>query len=209
MNNLYGWAMSGYLPYGGFSWLESVGNWDVNSISEKSPVGYILKVDLEYPDVLHELHNHFPLAPEKLAISYEMLSDYCKKIADKYGIKVGDVKKLIPNLGDKTNYVVHYRNLQLCLPLGMKLTKIHKLLKFKWSDWMKNYANFNTEKRTNAANTFEKYFLKLMINSVYGKTMESLQKRINVKLVNNKKVFLKCTSRPTHITFRQKLFCYS
>ena len=81
------------------------------SISEKGPIGYFLKVDLEYSDKLHELHNDYPLAPEKLAVSSDMLSNYCKKIADKYEIKVGDVKKLIPNLGNKANYVVHYRNL--------------------------------------------------------------------------------------------------
>ena len=109
---------------------------------------------------------------------------------------------LVPNLGDKTNYVLHYRNLQLYLSLRMKLTKIHRLLKFKQSDWMKKYIDFNTEKRTNAANSFEKDFFKLMINSVYGKTMENLRKRINVRLVNNEKDFLKYTSRPTHITHK-------
>ena len=176
MNNLYGCTMSSYLPYGGFKWLKNVDNFDVNWISEcnsteDSSTGYILKVDLEYPDELHALHNDYPLAPEKLAISYDMLSDYCKKIADEYEIKVGDVKKLIPNLGNKTNYVVHYRNLQLYLSLGIKLTKIHKVLKFKQSGWMKKYINFNIKKGTNAANIFEKDFIKLMINSVYGKTM--------------------------------------
>ena len=69
------------------------------------------------------MHNDYPLAPEKLAIPYYM-SDYCKKIADKYGIKVGDVKKLIPNLVDKSNYIDHYKNLQLYLSLGMKLKTI-------------------------------------------------------------------------------------
>ena len=98
---------------------------------------------------------------------------------------MGDVKKLIPNLGNKTNYVVHYRNLQLYLSLGMKLTKIHRVLKFKQSDWMKKYIDFNTEKRMNGANDFEKNFFKLMINSVYEKTMEKLRKRINVRLINN------------------------
>ena len=83
---------------------------------------------------------------------------YCKKIADKYKIKISDVKKLIPNLSNKTNYVVNYRNLQLYLSLGIKLTKIHRVLKFKQSDWMKKYIGFNTEKRMNAANDFEKYF---------------------------------------------------
>ena len=96
--------------------------------------GYFLEVNLEYPDELHELHNDYPLAPEKRAVSSDMLSNYCKKIADKYEIKVGDVKKLIPNLGNKTNYVAHYRNLQLYLSLGMKLTKTHRVLKFKQSD---------------------------------------------------------------------------
>ena len=131
-----------------------------------------------------------------------MLSDYCKKIADEYEIEVGDVKKLIPNLGNKTNYVVHYRNLQLYLSLGMKLTKIHRVLKFKQSDWMKKYIDFNTEKRISAANSFEKDFLKLMINSVYGKTIETLQKRINVRIVNNETDFLKDTSRPTHVILK-------
>ena len=159
MNNLYGWAMSEYLPYGGFKWLKNVDEFDVMSVSEKSPIGYFLEVDLEYPDELHELHNDYPLAPEKLAVSSDMLSKYCKKIADKYEIKVGDVKKLIPNLGNKTNYVFHYRNLQLYLSLGIKLTKIHKVLKFKQSGWMKKYIDFNTEKRMYAANDFKKIFL--------------------------------------------------
>ena len=127
-------------------------------INDKSSIGYFLEVDLEYLDELHELHNDYPLAPEKRTVSGDMLSNYCKRIADKYEIKVGDVKKIIPNLGNKTNYVVHYRNLQLYLSLGMKLTKIHRVLKFKQSDWMKKYIDFNTEKRMNAANDFEKDF---------------------------------------------------
>ena len=105
------------------------------------------------------MHNDYPLAPEKLAVSSDMLSKYCKKIADEYEIKVGDVKKLISNLGNKTNYVLHYRNLQLYLSLGMKLTKIHRILKFKQSDWMKFYIDFNIEKRKNAANSLKNKFL--------------------------------------------------
>ena len=98
-----------------------------------------------------------------------MFSAYSKKIVDEYDIKVGNVKKLIPNLGNKTKYVLQYRNLQLQLSLGMKLTKIDRALQFKQSDWMKKYIDFNTEKRKNATNDFEKDFFKLMINSVYGK----------------------------------------
>ena len=125
-----------------------------------------------------------------------------KEIADTYKIKVGDVKKLILNLGNRTEYVLHYRNLQLYLSLGMKLTKIHRVLKFKQSNWMKKYIDFNAEKGKNAANDFEKDFFKFMINCVYGKAIENLQKRINVRLVNNEKDFLKYTSRPNHITHK-------
>ena len=106
-----------------------------------------------------------------------MLSKYCKKIADKYEIKVGDVKELIPQLGNKTNYVVHYGNLQVYLSLGMKLTKIQRVLKFKQSYWMKKYIDFNTEKRMDAANDFEKGFFKLMINSVYEKQWKIYEKK--------------------------------
>ena len=127
MNNLYGWTMSEYLPYGGFKWLKNIDEFDVMSVNEKSPTGYLLEIGLEYRD---ELHNDYPQDPEKVVVSSDILSKYCKKIADKYEIKIGDVKKLIPNLGNKTNYVVHYKNLQLYLSLGMKLTKIHRVLKF-------------------------------------------------------------------------------
>ena len=112
--------MSEYLPYGESKWLKNVDELDVMSINKKSDIGYILEVDLKYPDKLHDLHNDYPLAPEKLTVTNDILSKYCKNIADKYDIKVGDIKKLIPNLGNETKYVVRYRNLQLYLSLGMK-----------------------------------------------------------------------------------------
>ena len=140
--------MSEYLPYEKFEWLENLDKFDVMSINEKSDTGYFLEVDLEYPDELHELHNDYPLAPEKLAVTNNMLSKYCKKKnADKYDIEVGDVKKFISNLKNKTKYVLHYRNLQWDLFLGMKLTKIRRMSKFKQSNWMRKYIDFNTEKR--------------------------------------------------------------
>ena len=133
--------------------VKKIDEFDVMSVSEKSPIEYLLEVDLKYPDELHELYNDYLLSPEELAVSSDMLSIYCKQLADKYEIKIGDGKKSIPNLGSKTNYVVHYKNLQL--NLGMKLTKIHRVLKFKQCDWMKKYIDFNTEKRMYAANDFE------------------------------------------------------
>ena len=86
MNNLYGWAMSEYLPDEEFKWLKNVNEIDVMPISEKRLTGYLLEVDLEYPDKLHEFHNDYPLAPEKLAVSGDMLSKYCKEVADRYEI---------------------------------------------------------------------------------------------------------------------------
>ena len=93
MNNLHDWVLSGYLPYRGFKQLNNVDGFDVNSINEKSPIVYFLEVDPEYLDEVHELHHEYPLAPEKLAVSSDMLSKYCKEIAAKYKIKVGNAKK--------------------------------------------------------------------------------------------------------------------
>ena len=169
MNNLCGWAMSEYLPYGEFEWLKNVDRFDVMAVSEKSPIGYFLEVDLEYSDELHEIRNGYPLASR--VVSNDILSKYCKEIDVKHEIKSGNVKKLIPNLDNITKYVLHYRNLQVYLSLGMRLPKYHKVSKFKQSDWMKKYINFNTEKRKKC---YKNDLFKLMINSVYGKTMENL-----------------------------------
>ena len=132
------------------------------------------------------------------------MSNYCTKIVDKYRIKVGDVKKLIPNLENKTNYIVYYKHFHLYLSLGMKPAKIHKVLRFKQSNRLNKYIYFNTEKIKNAANNFEKDFFKLMINCVYGKTMENLRKRINIKLVNNEKSYLKQSTN--QLLFLKKIF---
>ena len=105
------------------------------------------------------------------------MSDYCSSIANEYGIKSGGVNKLGPKLGNKNKCVLHYKNLQLYLPLGMKLTKVHNISKFKQSDWLKKYIDFNTDKRKNAANSFEKNCFKLMNNSTFGKAMDNSRKK--------------------------------
>ena len=154
-NNLYGWAMNQPLRYCDFNFLtkKEISEFCLNSISENSPIGYILEVDLKYCEELHDSHSDYPLAPEKLEISSDMLSKYCSDIANKYGIKVGGVNKLVPNLRDKIKYVVHYRNLQYYLSLGMKLIKVHRILKFKQSNWLKEYIEFNTENLLNEFKT--------------------------------------------------------
>ena len=136
----------------------------------------ILEVDLEYPEEVHDLHNDYPLGPEKVKVTKDMLSDYCSQIAQKYKTSTGLVHKLIPTLGKKEKYVLHYRNLQLYTDLGLKITKIHRVLEFNQSPWLKKYIDFNTQKRTSAKISFEKDFFKLMNNSVFGKTMENIRK---------------------------------
>ena len=128
------------------------------------------------------------------------MSKYCLSIANKYEIKTGGVNKLVPNLGNKSKYVVHYKHLQLYLSLGKKSSKVHKILRFKQSDWLKKYIDFNTDKRKNAANSFEKDFFKLMNNSVFCKTMVNLRKIISVKLVNNTKDYVRSISKPSFVS---------
>ena len=200
-NNLYGWAMSQYLPTGGFRWMteKQIEKTNLAMYKEDSKKGLIIEVDLEYPEELHDLHNDYPLAAEKICVNKDMLSDYCKNIAEKYGISTGLVSKLIPTLSSKEKYVLHYRNLQLYLDLGLKITKVHRVLEFNQSPWLKQYIDFNTEKRTNAKNAFEKDFFKLMNNSVFGKTMENIRKRVDVRLVTDEKKLLKYASKPTYV----------
>ena len=198
-NNLYGWAMSQYLPTGGFEWLteEEV---DLSKYNDESEKGLVLEVDLEYPEELHDLHNDYPLAAEKIKVTEDMLSPYCREIAEKFKVKVGLVKKLVPTLSNKEKYVLHYRNLQLFMSLGLKLTKIHRALEFDQSPWLKPYIDFNTKKIAKAKNSFEKDFFKLMNNSVFGKTMENLRKRQDIKLITDEEQLLKWTSRPSFIS---------
>ena len=150
VNNLYGWAMSQYLPTGGFRWMndDEIKQIDLTLTKYKADgkKGLILEVDLEYPQELHDLHNDYPVCPEKVKVSNDMLSGYCKKIAEKYKISIGLVSKLIPTLRDKKEYVLHYRNLQLYLDLGLKIKKVHRVLEFNQSPWLKQYIDFNTEK---------------------------------------------------------------
>ena len=205
-NNLYGWAMSQYLPTGGFKWLseKQIDKLDLARYREDSTKGLILEVDLTYPKELHNLHNDYPLAPEKVKVGENMLSEYCKNIAKKYKISTGLIHKLIPTLSNKEKYVLHYRNLQLYTDLGLKITKVHRVLEFNQSAWLKQYIDFNTQKRTDAKNAFEKDFFKLMNNSVFGKTMENIRKRVDVRLVTDENKLLKMAAKPTYV--RSKIF---
>ncbi|KAK0056091.1 hypothetical protein Bpfe_014492 [Biomphalaria pfeifferi] len=203
-NNLYGWAMSQPLPLKDFKWLteEDISSLDIKNISDDAETGYILEVDLEYPEELHDQHNDFPLAPEKINLTKEMLSPYCKTLLDKFHIKEPGGDKLIPNLMNKEKYVVHYRTLKLYLKLGMNLTKVHRVISFHQTAWLKPYIDFNTEKRKQSSDVSQKDFFKLMNNSVYGKTLENVRKYKNVKLVTDKEKLKKLTCKPLYECFR-------
>ena len=103
---------------------------------------------------------------------------------------------------NKNNYVIHYRNLQQCLELGIKLKKIHRILKFKQKDWMKLYIDFNTQKRKEATNEADKNHFKLLNNAVYGKTTKNITKRIKIRIVKKSNDFIKYTSKPTCINWK-------
>ena len=169
-NNFYGWAMLKPLPVGDFKWMnkEELENW--------MDYPCVLEVDLEYPGELHDAHNDYPLAPERLQIN--------------------KVEKLIPNLSDKTKYVLHRENLKLYLELGLKLKHIHRGIRFREKPWMKSYIELNMDLRTKGKNDFEKDFFKLMNNSVFGKTMENIRNRVDVRLVNNQDKAKKLISKP-------------
>ena len=106
-------------------------------------------------------------------------------------MEINGVEKLVPNLRDKKNYVIHIRALDQALTHRLILDRIHRAIEFNQSDWMKPYIDFNTQLRTKATNDFEKDFFKLMNNSVFGKTMENIRKHRNIKLVMTEEKYLK------------------
>ena len=175
-NNLYGKSMCGNLPVDGIEWEYNFDMDIIQTYKSTDGVGYILEVDLAYPKALHDSHNDYPLAPEHLIINGQ--------------------KKLAPNLNDKTNYIVHIDNLQYYLSKGMIITKVHRVVKFNQSDWLKKYIDKNSKLRQLAKNAFEKDFYKLMNNAFYGKTMENVRDRTNVQFCLNEKSFAKHTSSP-------------
>ena len=201
-NNLYGWAMSQHLPTGNFKWMSNreIEQIDLGKYKADGKKRLISEVDLECPQELHDMHNDYPICPERVKVSNDMLSGYCKKIAEKYKISIGLVSKLIPTLRDKKEYVLHNRNLQLYLGLDLKIKKVHRVLKLDQSPWLKQYIDFNTEKRKNAKNSFKKDFFKPMNNIVFGKTRENLCKWVDVRLVTNEKKLDKLTTKPTYVS---------
>ena len=167
--------MSKYLPYGGFKWSNNEIN--VLNIPNNSPKGYFLEVDLSYPDKRQDLNSNLPLAPENKTENETL-------------------PKLLTTLYNKKKYVFHYAIFKQYLKMGLKLQKFHKVLEFDQSDWLKVYIDFNKVLRAKANNDFEKDFFKLMNNSVFGKTMENIRNRVDMKLCSNEKKAEKLITKP-------------
>ena len=205
-NNLYGWAMSQSLPWGKFEWVPAevfdTINWQ--ALTADDAVGYVVECDLEYPPELHELHNEYPMAPERIDISVEMLSDTQVQISRHYARSRAHTNvKLVPNLMNKVKYTTHYLNLKFFLDHGLHLTKVHRVIKFNQSRWMEPYISMNTQMRANAHNDMEKDFHKLMNNAVYGKTCENQRKRSDIRLVNDRLEAEKLCSKPHLLDVRR------
>ena len=174
-NNLYGWTMSQPLPTGGFKWTD-VNHNKISELATQTDKDYILEVDVSYPKDLLSSHNDLPFMCER--------------------IEINGVEKLVPNLRDKKSYVIHIQALNQVLQQGLRLDRIHRVIEFDQSPWLKTYTDFNTQLRMAATNDFEKDFFKLMNTSVFGKKMENIRKHRNIKLVMTEKKYLRTVIKP-------------
>ena len=198
-NNLYGRAMQEYLPWKNFEWMSPHQlNYDfIKRLEPEGEVGCIIQCSLEYPVALHDYHSDYPLAPIKKSIPYGMLSPVARMICDKHKLKrTTNVEKLLATVKDKDFYILHYRNLQLYVSLGLRVKKIHAGIIFKEGPIMKSYVDFNSEKRAQATNKFDTDFYKLLSNSLYGKTIENPEKRSKVKLCSESSTYENYIGKP-------------
>ena len=179
-NNLYGHSMSQYLPYDEIKFDNTVKLEDILNTPDDSDIGYFIEVYLTYPNNIEEKTKNFPFVPMNKKINPDDFSEYMKEIKPDTYIQT---KKLICDWSDKKNYLVHYRMLKFYVRDGMIVEKIHSIISFKQSSWLENYINFNTQKRNQAVNDFEKDFYKLLNNGFYGKTMKNVRNRLKIKFI--------------------------
>ena len=221
-NNLYGWAMSQYLPIGAYSWLACInGKWRalskgdgygseenltarflperIRAIGHENAIGYILEVDGHWPDELHDGLNSYPLGPESVCFRP---SPTTEALMATLGVKGDKQAKLSPNLAPKSKYKVHYRALQQMLEHGFVLSRVNRVLTFRQFPILKAYIDFNTAKRAAATSEFEKDLYKLANNSIYGKTAENVDNRIVVKFAQGGQRALYYAGQPRTQGFR-------
>ena len=185
-NSLYGWAMSKKLPVNGFKWENDLSRFNesfIKNYNENSDAGYFLEVDIEYPKQLWSFHKDLPFLPKREKLE-----------------KVG---KLVCSIENKEKYVIHTRALKQALNHGLVLKDVYRVIKFNQEAWLKLYIDMNTKLRTETKNEFEKYFFKLMNNSVFRKTMENVRKHRDIKLVTTDERRNKLVSEPNYHTTKQ------
>ena len=197
-NNLYGHSLSQFLPISDFQWLtrDEIDALDISTHPKRDPFGYYLEVDLTYPQKLHDLHNDFPLAPEKFELCNEDLSQFAIGLMEKLKLKHMGTK-LMSTLMDKRRYILHYEILKLYLRLGLQLTHIHRCIQFRQQDFMKEYIALNNRSHKKARNPFEVSLFKLYNNSIYGHCLYNIFRQVNVQLVSDPKKFQRLAAKPT------------
>ena len=176
-----GWPMCKKLPVSDFKWVDDLSIFTedfIKNYDENSDKGYISEVDIEYPINIHMQHNDLPFLPERM--------------------KINKGSKLVCNVRNKENYVIHILALKQALNHGLKLAKVHRVIEFTQEAWLKPYIDMNTELRKHAKNEFEKNFLKLMKNAVFGKTMENVSNHRDIKLVTSDKQRSILVSEPNY-----------
>ena len=203
-NNLYGKAMVFPLPYRGFRWMEQeeLERFDVERDVTKvsGAEGYILEVDLRYPEHLHLEHSSFPLAPHSMEISEKDISRYSKQALEAvYGKKKHSSKKLVSTFKTRENYVVHGLNLQLYKKLGMEVVKVHRGIAFEQRDFIRPYIEMCTAKRKSAPTESLKNIYKLLCNALYGKMIEGVFGRMDCKFNSDRDAALKNSSSPLYL----------
>ena len=186
-NNLYGWAMSQYLPTSEFEKLDFPEEYELEQIVEdlrfipdNNEYGYFIECDLEYPAEIKEKTENFPLCPYQTKADPNLFSEYMNSVKQP---NYKPTEKLMCDLTNKYNYMMHYRMFKFYTQIGMKVTKIHTIYRFKQSLWLEKYINHNTQKRTKAKTNFEKDLYKLMNNAFFGKTMENVRDRTNLEFI--------------------------
>ena len=200
-NNLYGNSLRKPLPHSEFCWVEDLSEFTrdfILSLDEEGEQGYTLEVDLGYPEHLHHSTADFPLAPESGEITHDMFTDFMKAFHQTINPNTAfkPSRKLLLTHFNKEHYIVHFAILKFYLQMGLILTKVHRVIKYKQKTWLKEYIDFNSQQRALSNNAFDKDFYKLKNNSTFGKTMEDVRKRITYKLVTDEDKFIKLAHSP-------------
>lgn len=199
--SLYGGAQSELLPYDSFQWMtkEEIDSTDFLSLDAEGKVGCSLEVDMSYPETLHEAHDNYPLCPESFSIRFSDLSPFSQKcFVENEGHENYESEKLTATFTDKKSVVLSLKNLQLYCSLGMKLKKVHRVVKYRQRKFLKPYIDLCTKARKKSNSDFKKNMYKLLANAVYGKFIQDPRKYAKVHLAKSRKQALKEVSSPLY-----------